>query len=818
MKLKQMQRGTLLVVVFSLLAWGTIGIADASSTPSAWELRARKQMLLLVPELDYSLLEAVDQDPALFPNMHRLLQSGGVGAVSARTLGNGVEDLYASLGAGAPAGSDKGAYGLNRNEEKAGVRADRLYARLRGVEGSGEEEVIVPEFARTERVTGRLGFAAVPGLLGESLERAQSARFLYGNADTDSRSRYAALVLSDRMGRVEHGNVGSEVLVPAADWPFGVRMDGTKLAAWWRVAPADAVVAIEWGDWSRLEAERLQLTEARYEEQKLVVWRELDAFVGEIVEHSASGEGLWIMSAGKVNGVKQPGTLLPLLYYELGMNSGLLESTSTRRPGIVTLYDVSASLLSRYGMGIPPEMLGRPLEVAEASDGAWLTLRQELRGIRSVYVLRPQLLLPFAGYEAIVLLASLLLAVWTPREGGRRLKGLLCLLLLSLLAAPLAMLVLGWAVHVRLLEPSVLVAAFFALVAIGSLAGARYPLRAAVVLAALTAAALLVDGLTGAEGMKRSLLGYDPVVGARFYGMGNEYMGVLLGATVLAVSAGLQLLSAAARRAPASALPAPAGSPGAPSASAATPEASQALPQPLAPRAVAARLWRERRASRVAAAAAVVAYAGVALYLAAPALGSEAGGAIAGAVAFGHALRRSLPRLLRPSPAGPALRAASRARRLRRPAPGRAWLRSALLTASLVALALIGLWLLNAVMPPPAGRASHIGNAMEWLRTGRFDLIEAMISRKLRMNLHLLGVSAWSKVLLAGLLVMLAAVLRPREKERWRSSHPYLMDGCSAITIGAIAALVLNDSGIVAGGTMIIYAAIPLLLLKLQDE
>ena len=34
--------------------------------------------------------------------------------------------------------------------------------------------------------------------------------------------------------------------------------------------------------------------------------------------------------------------------------------------------------------------------------------------------------------------------------------------------------------------------------------------------------------------MRYSPLGYDPVGGARFYGIGNEYMGVLVGSSILA--------------------------------------------------------------------------------------------------------------------------------------------------------------------------------------------------------------------------------------------------------------------------------------------
>ena len=40
--------------------------------------------------------------------------------------------------------------------------------------------------------------------------------------------------------------------------------------------------------------------------------------------------------------------------------------------------------------------------------------------------------------------------------------------------------------------------------------------------------------------MKASILGYDPIVGARFYGIGNEYMGFLLGATLMGTAALLE--------------------------------------------------------------------------------------------------------------------------------------------------------------------------------------------------------------------------------------------------------------------------------------
>jgi hypothetical protein len=48
-----------------------------------------------------------------------------------------------------------------------------------------------------------------------------------------------------------------------------------------------------------------------------------------------------------------------------------------------------------------------------------------------------------------------------------------------------------------------------------------------------TGLGIIVDALAGAGLMKHSVLGYDPIGGARFYGIGNEYMGALVGSLIV---------------------------------------------------------------------------------------------------------------------------------------------------------------------------------------------------------------------------------------------------------------------------------------------
>ncbi|TGU66298.1 hypothetical protein EN829_067230, partial [Mesorhizobium sp. M00.F.Ca.ET.186.01.1.1] len=60
--------------------------------------------------------------------------------------------------------------------------------------------------------------------------------------------------------------------------------------------------------------------------------------------------------------------------------------------------------------------------------------------------------------------------------------------------------------------------------------------------------------------MRQSFLGYDPVIGARFYGLGNEYEGVIIGGTVMLVASLYQLYRERTRVLPVAGLALPGGS------------------------------------------------------------------------------------------------------------------------------------------------------------------------------------------------------------------------------------------------------------------
>jgi hypothetical protein len=854
--------------------------------------------MIFVP--GWSFLEWKDEILEQLPNMRRLIHEGAIGALNVRTAERGLEDIYATIGAGAnarsrpewiamgrlePAGTAAGGLAERAsvpNRAETGPAAETnglaLYRRYTGWE-PGEDEIVVPAIRAVATSNAGLSSQAKPGLLGGLLREKGVNLYVFGNSDTASgKKRYAPYILMNERGTVPYGAVGEETLIPDSTRPSSVKINASGLLERWEKArgPATVIVA-EWGDLYRLYSESRLYSPERFAAAKLEVLRELDAFAGKIAGRLREGDELWILSP-QVNKTasSRKWHLAPVILYAPGGTAGWITSDSTRRDGIAAATDLAPTLLRYFGIEAPPEMIGRPIRVTASGESGlpekWM---RELSMMREVYELRPKLLYPFVTYEAVVLLVSLAV-VW---KRWRKPAGAAAVLLLSTLVAPLAILALGWLNLIHPLPAQAQLAVFAAITGAVSafFLKTRSPFLAAGVLGGMTAAALLLDGLFGAEGMKRSVLGYDPMIGARYYGMGNEYMGILIGGTVLAAAMAMEKANgglppgrgvgagrAAPRRrlavsshadglAPADAAvrtnaaahahgAAPAGGKaGAGKMAAAAPAfasadvtaessvpvsadehghtdasvsaeaavssdanaskargSAQAQEAPPADESARADAHTPRSANmpRRSAWIAAAAFAAVAGYLAHPRLGTNAGGAITAAVAFGTAWMRG-------------------ARALRR---GGA-LRFAFALAGLVAAGLALLWLLNAALPTASAQQSHIGRAMSLLGDGRIDLIAATIVRKLQMNARLIGVSVWTKALAASLLVMAALLLWPRGIfRRWEARYPHCMNGFAAISVGSLAALAFNDSGIVAAATMLVYAAVPLLLLRLQED
>jgi hypothetical protein len=224
---------------------------------------------------------------------------------------------------------------------------------------------------------------------------------------------------------------------------------------------------------------------------------------------------------------------------------GNLTSDSTRLDGYVLSTDVAPTILERLGAEIPSQMSGQPIRTeGEVDPGAVVALGERMAVIseRRGPVIGLSLLVWVALLGAALALSSrgsfgTHTVQKEPRDGRDLIHPGVRVFGLGVIYLPL-LLLLGAA-----FEPGQ--AAEQALVMIGAPALAALTLallrgyRALAVASALTVLAYAVDVIVGSPLTALSLLGPNPGLGVRFYGIGNELEALLAVLVVAGTGAGL---------------------------------------------------------------------------------------------------------------------------------------------------------------------------------------------------------------------------------------------------------------------------------------
>ena len=237
--------------------------------------------------------------------------------------------------------------------------------------------------------------------------------------------------------------------------------------------------------------------------------------------------------------------------------AGELRSSSTRQPGLVQAQDVTVTLLANQGLTVPDTLGGAPLSFAPADGNTVEATQARLTHLvdydqasHKVHALVPPFFNTFAYGQLVVYLLVLLL--WRGKLGSEssRLQVLRWVRVLAVSAASvpastfLANLIPWWRFSVPMLSVVAAVGLFVALIAALALAGpwGRTAWGPMLVVSAVTVAVLALDVMTGSRLQLSSLMGLQPVVAGRFYGMGNVTFAIFVTAALLLATALSSLL------------------------------------------------------------------------------------------------------------------------------------------------------------------------------------------------------------------------------------------------------------------------------------
>jgi hypothetical protein len=219
--------------------------------------------------------------------------------------------------------------------------------------------------------------------------------------------------------------------------------------------------------------------------------------------------------------------------------SGDLTSDSTRTRGYVLSTDLAPTILRKLDLTIPDQMDGEPIDAVGHRDAGAV---EDLAGRMETIPDRraPVVILSLVSWIVAAALVGLLV------RGLRRTA--FAWLALAFGYMPL-MLLAGAA-----LEPGALAEGLTVALGAAGLAALTVAVTrgwwALVIACAITVIAYAIDVITGSELTKLSLLGPNPIFGARFYGIGNELEALIAVMVPVAVGAALTASRAGRRSAP----------------------------------------------------------------------------------------------------------------------------------------------------------------------------------------------------------------------------------------------------------------------------
>lgn len=678
-------------------------------------------------------------------------KEAAAGALSIRTPGQRTAaNGYLLMGSGGQAlYSDKSGTGYHTYErlssrETAGERVLEL-DRERTKE-MARSSIVFPGIFRLLAENREKPYSAQIGLLGSTLAANNIAVAAYGNGDyEDTRQRHMVLFAMDQEGKIPAGDISAKSAQLIRGYPYGTKTNYSYLLKQIRNDRQSGLITVQLSDLARLYQLSADMEQGQFSMQYQRALTDLSHFLGQLLQERTANRRI-VLASPAVNPVatKEKALLSPLLVWSEG-GSGRLTSATTRQSGLISGLDIAPTVFSWLDVSVPRGLAGHVVRIEKG--GGLSDIQHQVGEIHHTYATRPAVLYTYVMLQIGTLVCAMLLWMWgRKREGAGllRLRRGMRLALLALLWFPVLLLaesLLDWqvsgAVVLGGLILTALIAAFWQ--------EAHSLSRIIMTVGGVTTVFLLVDGWTGAHLMRQSYLGYDPVIGARFYGLGNEYEGVLIGSTIMLVASMYEWVRGDRKE---------------------LVQKSDGLPILSA-----------------------VMFTVVLYYMVAPSLGTDAGGFLAGLIGFSVALARL--------------------------EGWRIGKKGLLLLAGGLVVGICGLMAISLMTDQPL---THIGRISQQIIYGEWSEVAQMIERKLTMNLRLIRVSIWSKAFAVSLVVLgVLALKNDRFLRHLAKDTPYLVKGFAGVIAGALAGLILNDSGIVTAATCITFLVVPALYAALEE-
>ncbi|WP_156946543.1 hypothetical protein [Desulfitibacter alkalitolerans] len=720
--------------LLAILILLVLGINSPSPAKNA-DLEIRASRVIII-DLGGLTIEEIKNYP--FYNLRKIIREGSIGLMNTSTAGPRTrENGFITIGSGITSQwGNASPLIYSTSDLYNGEKAGRIYERLVGETPHNGGGVVLDIAQSSKKV--RNSEKRHWGRLGNILnENGLSSVFIGNSGYMGLVQNQMALMFMDSTGRIPAAYF--DTISEMDLGPLSYISDYNRIHSIFKNSSNASVIGVDLGDWNRLHLVQEMADEKQFQKTKNDIVQLQDSFLSDLIQDLDPNKDLLIIlsPAPTREQNRLRNLMVPIILWGKGVEPGLLTSASTRREGIVSNIDILPTIISSLNLDSKHHFIGRPVTSQMVGYETLDYLADMNHTMQFIYNTRPTLVKGYISLQIITLSAAMIMMLFIPR-----LLLYLRLPLLFLMSIPFGLLLVGLVPTTSLFAYTTtclfltlgLLSVSLLLEMLLKTKKYNHSLSPFILIGLFTSAAILIDLYMGAQLIKKSTLGYDPLAGARYYGIGNEFVGVLIGSSIIGIS-GL--------------------------------------------------LDRFKDNKYVLGISSV--YLLVVVYLiASPTWGSNLGGTIAAVVGFSYLIHQLfLERLtiFQVAAAG------------------------AFGIACVLSLAVID-------SMRDASLQSHFGRTASMVLVEGIQPVYEIIVRKIGMNIKLFRYTIWSRVFLLAMAALIVAFFKPIYLiQKLKASFSQIYHGLYAIILASIAALLVNDSGIVAAATMLIYAVAPLLYL-----
>lgn len=507
--------------------------------PEIGHAENNKKVIVLI--LDEMSLEDIKNPLAYTSYGHK--PSIGLMNSKAKSSVNNLGSSYLSLGMGVRtlastqgnlAFSKDYSYNISQNENiETRVNIEDFYKSQTGSKASNGE-IINIAIEDIKRVAKDITPNNEVGLLGRVARENNLTIGAIGNSDISSPSREFTMLAMDENGNIPYGYVGEDLLMSDPSVLGGVRLDNEKLLKEVeRILPKVDILFIDYGDSSRVQKnDRLASDFARVDNRSQVVANASELM--ENISYLVDKDNTMFMAISPNPSKKMLSdgnfSLTPILISEKDFQDQLLTSATTRRAGLISNFDFAPTILNYFGIR-EQAFIGSNIKTVENSNPRASLLKME---DDFIYIRKYRKVFHWTLIILIVLdLVGLYISSFTKFK--KIPEKLLKYLSLTIFASPLTMMTVSLIGYKNIVLDILFIVLVSFLIGFILSRAFKSSLKTIGILGILTSIFLLVDGYFLQELMIISPLGSDAIAGGRFYGIGNDYMGLLLGSSLLAL-------------------------------------------------------------------------------------------------------------------------------------------------------------------------------------------------------------------------------------------------------------------------------------------